>query len=265
MTVSYNGKDVYSIGQNEVPINLRIDWAWERINATHPEFRREHWPPEWNDPYQIYEIVVNNVCGYVPKTGAQVMDIGANFGVFTAYCALAGCDVTSYEPHPVAFDMLKTTINRVGIQSRVNPINLAVWKSADHLSFMSNSGHEQGMPWIWSNGSLVVDGVMCPPQREILQVATISLADAVAEKPEWDCVKMDIEGAEFDVLLDAPIETLKKIKYLTIEIHNGQANKQKHDEMARKLETVFSLSGTRDGSPEFSPENRWISLFATRK
>lgn len=264
--MQYSGQEIYSIGQNEIPINLRIDWAWQEITRTHPEFKREQWPTDWDDPYQLYEIVVNNVCGYIPKSGDVVMDIGANFGVFTAYCALNGCWVYAYEPHPVAYKMLKETVKRTGIRDNVEGYDFAIWtEKGISLPFMSNSGYEIGATWLWSNGTLVVDNGPVPESRAVIHVPTVTLEEALSMEDEWDCVKMDIEGAEFDVLLDASDECLRKIKYLTIEVHNHQANKDKHDAMAARLETIFTLTGTKDGNPELAGQDRWISLFATRK
>jgi FkbM family methyltransferase len=256
--MQYNGTEIYSIGQNEIPIDLRIDWAWQEISRLHPEFKREDWPTDWNDPYQLYEIVVNNVCGYKPHLGDMVMDIGANIGVFTAYCALNGCGVAAYEPHPVAYDMLEDTLRRLGISKTTAPLNFAIWTSRTQLPFISNSGYEPNSTWVWSNGT-----VMHTTGAEKLTASTITLADAVGST-EWDCVKMDIEGAEFDVLLDASDETLSRIKYLTLEVHNGYASKQRHDEMVSRLERLFTLSGTKDGDPQFAGQDRYISLFATQ-
>ena len=231
--MQYNGQEIYSIGQNEIPMNIRIDWAWEVIAKTHPEFKRENWPPDWNDPYQIYEIVVNNVCGYIPQAGAQVMDIGANFGVFTSYCALKGCDVVAYEPHPVAIRMLKETLERNKIQDKVEIVSKAIYTHAGSLPFTNSSGYEVNATWLWNNGTL-----MTPSAN--LNVDTISLDEALAQKPEWDCVKMDIEGAEFDVLESVSLDMLKRVKLLSVEFHNSHADKDRHDKISNAIKpSVF--------------------------
>ena len=255
--MQYNGVEVYSIGQNEIPMHVRIDWAWTQISKFHPEFKRENWPADWDDPYQIYEIVVNNVCGYTPQAGAQVMDIGANFGVFTSYCALNGCNVVAYEPHPVAFRMLHESLERNGVTDKVQTVNKAIYRKSGQLPFASSSGYEPNATWVWSNGTLMGDSSTT--------VDTITLDEALAQKPVWDCVKMDIEGAEFDVLEVASLDMLKRIKFLTVEFHNGHASPERHHAISDRLSQVFTLAGTKDGSPEHKSDNRWISLFATRK
>ena len=253
--MQYNGVEVYTIGQNEIPMSVRIDWAWTQISKFHPEFKRENWPPDWNDPYQIYEIVVNNVCGYIPQAGAQVMDIGANFGVFTAYCALKGCNVVAYEPHPVALRMLRETIQRNNITVEV--VGKAIYTTAGTMPFCNHSGYEPNATWLWSNGTLMAGSSDT--------VETISLNEALAQKPVWDCVKMDIEGAEFDVLENVSLDMLKRVKFLSVEFHNNHASQERHAAISARLSQVFSLDGTKDGSPEFKSQDRWISLFATRK
>src|SRR5437870_4984265 len=55
-----------------------------------------------------------------------------------------------------------------------------------------------------------------------IEVDAITLADAVALAPaeRIELVKMDIEGAEVDVLRDASPEILQKVAQLTVEFHD---------------------------------------------
>src|SRR5690606_39196870 len=53
-----------------------------------------------------------------------------------------------------------------------------------------------------------------------------------------DVMKVDIEGAEYECLLSASLETLRKIQYIAIEFDGG------HDEFGQlvtKLAEVFNL------------------------
>jgi hypothetical protein len=78
-------------------------------------------------------------------------------------------------------------------------------------------------------------------------------------------VKMDIEGAEFEILTNAYPLSFKKMKFLSVELHNKWADKLAYDALIEKLSRFFVLDGEMDGSPEFSKEGRYISIFATRK
>lgn len=61
----------------------------------------------------------------------------------------------------------------------------------------------------------------------------ISLETIINEhKIEDGCLKLDAEGAEFEIIRGAPIETLRKFKQIVMEVHNYFGN---IDEITQKL------------------------------
>lgn len=232
--------------------------VWERIRLLHPEITPENF--SFDDPYMLGEIIARNTYNFAPTPGDLVMDIGANVGVFTALCALNGAHVVAYEPHHEAFKILVDTVYRLGDkQLNVSTFHGAIWEYTGMVSYLPTktpAGSHPEMTWDSYNGS-----VFCDPGSK---TPCLSLAAALGSD-EWDCVKMDIEGAEFEVLFACPEKSLRQIKYLTLEIHNGWADKARHDALIEKLSRVFNIIGFQDGDPRFYGQNRFISVFAKRK
>lgn len=231
--------------------------VWEQIRLLHPEVKPEHF--SFDDPYMLGEIIARNTYNYAPAPGDLVMDIGANVGVFTALCLLNGAKVVAFEPHPEAFKILTDTVKRTEKQYRAVLYPCAIWKCEGTISYKpgkTEAGSHPDMTWDSYNGSVF--------DSSGTELPCLSLVRALCDQ-EWDCVKMDIEGAEFEVLFACPEESLRKIKYLTLELHNGWADKARHDALIEKLSRVFTIIGVLDGDPRFYGQNRFISVFAKRK
>jgi len=179
----------------------------------HPEFTHDH--DVFDDPWAVEALLLGDFIGWRPFSDAHVMDIGANVGVWTAFCALHDCRVTAYEADKITFDTLNGMLKKTGLDSRVNTVNAAIWKTTGTMPF---AGREVNTRARCRNGCLTVagagpygDGDMTPglfwgnvisqPENSDL-VSTVSFGDALGSE-QWDCIKMDIEGVEFRALLGA--------------------------------------------------------------
>lgn len=185
---------------------------------------------------------------YTPLEGHKVLDLGAHFGFFSLFCANRGANVVAYEPDPDNFERLKDAQGRaaengtgtIEIHERAVGISDAqVMLYRDHHSGTSNICN-LGQP------------------RSVVRVIPFEM---VIAGREWDCVKMDIESAEFEVLTNARKEDLKQIKYLTLELHNhiGSSPQPRYEALMKVLHEVYSvhLMELRDG--------RYCKAFCTRK
>lgn len=155
------------------------------------------------------------------------MDLGAHFGMFSLYCAARGCEVDAYEPADEAFKELCHTAEvatEIGL-GHINPVKRAIWdkRSAGLLFKIGDSSAENSMIQGSSN--------------EVQAVETCSLDDALSMRGHWDCVKMDIEGAEWTVLTSATF--LPRVKFLTVEIHNDILSGVQCDEIGVLLQKEF--------------------------
>jgi FkbM family methyltransferase len=66
------------------------------------------------------------------------------------------------------------------------------------------------------NGSLLFNYF----QNIAYKIKTYSLDDIVKDIPKIDLIKMDVEGAEWDCLMNTTIETLNKIEQISVEFHD---------------------------------------------
>ena len=197
----------------------------------------------------MYDLVCNEH-KYTPLLGHKVLDLGAHYGFFSLFCASHGADVVAYEPDPENYEKLEhasVTASAIGA-GKIKFYKLAVWSSLTHLKL--NRDHHSGTSNVIGTGG----------SREA-EVGTVSFGAALAEQAEWDCVKMDIEGAEFEILPHATDEDLQKIKYLTLELHPHllAQPQEKYDALVHKLETNFVVETA-------APYNgMFCKMFCTRK
>lgn len=124
--------------------------------------------------------------------GDAVLDLGANAGVFTTKLAATGAMVHAYEPDPEAFARLSQAV--AGL-ANVRLYNAAVAARAGSLRLsrkkLAAGGHQTvASSIVFDNGG--GDGI---------DVEVVSFYDALARCGQRVAlVKMDIEGAEFDIL-----------------------------------------------------------------
>jgi FkbM family methyltransferase len=201
--------------------------VWARMAAEHPEFTRAH--DVFNDPWTVEGLILesdrHNIA-FKPFPGAKVMDIGANAGLLSAYWALNGCEVTAYEADPETCQTIADMFIRTGLQ--VNVINKAIWSHTGEIEFTpgrhTDKGRQIHCGLVHSPSHEGASHSALNPERHkviasTIMVPCITLAEALGDTI-WDFVKMDIEGAEFEVLTSTPAETLRDhIKAMVVEFH----------------------------------------------
>lgn len=125
-------------------------------------------------------------------SGDNWLDLGAHIGVFATYAKTKGIkNVYCYEPHPENFKLL---LENIGNEC----YNLAVYgsKKPSHLYLAKNT---------WRHTIFPVRG------RKRIEVKSIHIND-VLKKHFIENIKIDIEGAESDVLLNlSNFSAIKKI------------------------------------------------------
>lgn len=164
------------------------------------------------------------------QPGVKVLDIGAHKGIFSIWAAKRGALVTAYEPDPVTFRVFKSNLelNEVSVEAR----NLGVLSSPGIFSFYSdnqNSGCSTFHP------QRVDDLTSVEPRC----VEAVSFDDALGGS-EWDLVKIDAEGSEYEMILSS--NRLGQIKQLTIEWHwRNREVPPELSEITKKLSVFFDI------------------------
>jgi FkbM family methyltransferase len=156
------------------------------------------------------EVLINNIyqVNAAALQGRSVIDVGANRGMFSILSAALGATrVIAAEPISSSFALLQQNIARSNFLSRVNLVQRAVvGKPSAPLSMGLNnkSGHNS----------------FYKPGEQIEIVATVAL-EKLIEQCDSDNIflKLDCEGAEYDILFDSPPHIFQKVKTIAVEIH----------------------------------------------
>lgn len=150
-----------------------------------------------------------------------VVDCGANVGVSVLYCKSGHpqARVICFEPDPQVRACLEENIMINGIKG-VEVRNEVVWTHAEGVAFSSDGA---------DGGSVLRDG----PK---VTMPSVRLKDVLREHESIDLLKIDIEGAETEVLLDCA-EELERVKFLYVEYHSFPESPQRLDELLHVLRT----------------------------
>ena len=150
-----------------------------------------------------FSYVINEI---KQKPESVIFDLGANLGYFSLLCASysSGAKIFAFEPIPANMTILcrHLLINNV---KNVTPVNLAV---SDHLGLVDFSADNQSVSYTYKQSSSYY-GI----RHLNIKIGTTSLDTLNSQFgfPEPDIIKIDVEGAEYDVLLGAE-SLIKKCK-----------------------------------------------------
>lgn len=139
------------------------------------------------------------VCAML-RPGDIALDCGANMGVVTRQLAATGADVIAYEPDPYAFGKLREEFDGTG---NVELVNAAVGASDGTVQLMRADNFDEN-PAGASVKSTILAGGRSTGSGNAVDVPLVNFFDILdrlhAERGEITFVKMDIEGAELEIL-----------------------------------------------------------------
>ena len=158
--------------------------------------------------------------GVQVQDGWTVIDIGAGVGDFSIYAAYSNPTATIYafEPFPGSYELLRKNLVSNYIEN-VHTFQLAVWHSDGELLL---EGTENEPLQITSETSDSGDEAI---PESVVQATAL---DTILEKhgiEEVDLIKLDCEGAEYDILMKAPSSVLNMIKRIIMEYHDLDAER----------------------------------------
>ena len=146
--------------------------------------------------------------GFVPRKGDRVADVGANIGIFSLLAADRGATVTAIEPHPANFTWLERNTAGWAVECRRAAVLGDVPPSGE-VTLVEAAGH---------TAHHVAGTHAAEPDADTTPVPAISFAELVGEG--YDLVKLDVEGAEFGIVADTPLEILATLRRLVAEVHH---------------------------------------------
>lgn len=183
--------------------------------------------------------------------GWTVVDIGAGTGEFAVCVARRNprSIVHAFEPLPESFSLLceNVRLNRI---SNVHTISRAVAGREGVVTLHAPTG----MP-----GQHRTFCEKAPAGGIAAEATTLDRAFEELGIATCDFLKIDCEGAEYDILFSASDATLGRVRHIALEYHEG-VTAHSHDELVRFLESKGFRARTRP-----NPAHREIGfLFASR-
>jgi FkbM family methyltransferase len=163
--------------------------------------------------------------GYRVNPGDVVVDIGANIGTFSVYAAgLCGASrVLSFEPFPDSFRMLTRNVEQNQL-NMVTCVNQAVAGGCGLRSLRLNSMDS-------GSHSLILDSLGNRVQVECCTLEDIFQRFSLTK---IDYLKMDCEGAEYEILENAT-SRIRQIGRISMETHS--ISDRKTEDLERLLRT----------------------------
>jgi len=146
------------------------------------------------------------------KETPLIIDCGSNIGLSVIYYKqlYPKARIIAFEPDKGNFQVLKKNVESNGF-THIELNEAAVWTTNGTITFQSNE----------SEGSHIEES-----STGGIAVPSVRLNDILDKEPEIDFLKVDIEGAEWAVLMDcAP--NLHKVKYLFLEYHGKVEDTEK--------------------------------------
>jgi len=152
-----------------------------------------------------------------------IIDGGANIGLATVYFKQLYPEsrITAFEPDGAILELLRRNVAARRLEN-VEAVQAAVWTSDGELSFVSEgglSGH-------------IADGAEY--SQSSTRVPSVRLKPFLARRVDF--LKLDIEGAEYEVIEDCRDE-LANVRNLFVEYHSPRDSEQK---LARILQILTS-------------------------
>ena len=169
------------------------------------------------DEEVVHEIFVCNVYtpkGFEIKDKDTVVDIGAHIGMFSIFASKFALNVYSFEPTNENFAILEENI-KLNQATNVHPFKMAVSNKKGEKELFINKNNTGGHSFYKNKTG-----------ADTLLVKTTSLEDLVDSNniSKIDFLKVDCEGAEYDIILNCPKRILSMIKKISMEYHDIDSN-----------------------------------------
>jgi len=163
-----------------------------------------------HDPITVFLVFVRRDYGVI-QPDSTVLDIGANIGCFALYAASMGARrVLAFEPNSESFQLLLQNIRANHFERTVLPYQFAV---------TDRQGETVRLP----RGSSIYNAIVEDESRTDCEtVKTTSLAAIAKEFGPSEMLKLDCEGAEYDILLTTDGVALDGVAAIRMEYHEGR-------------------------------------------
>lgn len=183
-----------------------------------------------SDKYVLWEIFNKKVYtsdnDFKIKPSDIVVDIGGHMGAFSVLTAKKAKQVYVYEALKDNYDLLNENI-KLNNLNNVKSFNLAVSDRVGQESFFLGGRN-------FTVNSLYRTGYSCKQ----IEVSTTNLEKVFSDNnlKRISFLKIDVEGAEYKILMNTPPEILKNIDRIVLEFHESVENGHSYKELVSLLE-----------------------------
>lgn len=172
----------------------------------------------------VQEVIEKDIYRFnTKKTTPIIIDCGANIGLSVIYFKKLYSDaiIEAFEPDPKIFQVLSWNIASFGFNNVI--LNeAAIWNENTVIEFQQEGGFSGRIP---KKGD----------SANIIGVKAKRLKDVINKYSNIDFLKIDIEGAEYEVLLDIQ-DDLGKVDNIFIEYHSHVSDPQTLHEILEILQ-----------------------------
>ena len=219
--------------QKTKPRYQKFTWLQKRIlkhrdDYSIKSFAFNNYKVFYKRPYELIktyeELFLDEIYRFQSNNEKPVIiDCGANIGLSSLYfkSIYPNTILHAFEPDATLFDLLEKNAQVNGFTDTYLH-QAAVWIENTNLSF-SNKGSEA------SHIDL--------SNQSTHQVKAIRLADFLGQFDHIDFLKMDIEGAEFQVVADC-LDGLKKVDHFFLEYHGKVDQTKQLHTLLQQVESI---------------------------
>ncbi len=194
---------------------------------------------EWAPICNIHSLKVYTRGRAEIQEGYVVIDIGAQVGAFSIFAAKAARNVKvySYEASSANFELLRENVKMNNLEN-IKPFHLAVAGRSGESQLFINEKHapSHSLSRQFENW----EPVHCVTLKEIFDSNKIE---------GCDFLKINCEGAEYEILLNTPKEYLEKIRKVAIQCHGREFVANADPEGLRRFLEHTGFEATLAGTP----------------
>jgi FkbM family methyltransferase len=169
-----------------------------------------------------------NPRGFGIKKNFVVIDVGAHIGAFTVYAAKNAKNgiVYSYEPYSENFRLLKENVKLNDLRN-VKIFNLGILGKKKKVRLYLDETNDAGHSIF--NKAKDFEVINCVSLQDVFDDNKIKFCDFI---------KIDCEGAEYEILFNTPKGYFDRIGMIALEYHDGMYKRKNLNDMKRLLSNM---------------------------
>ncbi|HSG42929.1 MAG TPA: FkbM family methyltransferase [Anaerolineales bacterium] len=178
--------------------------------------------------WEIWKAKIYDDARFPIREEDVVVDIGGHIGGFAVRAAKLAHrgQVYAYEASSKNYAVLEKNL-QLNNTKNLHSHNQAVSHQSGKMKFFMPS----------DNGAL--GSLLQETDSPMETVQATTLPEIITENniQQIDYLKMDVEGAEYDILFKCPADTLKKVKCIVMEYHEFEGDQRDHHDLIKVLQS----------------------------